>query len=82
MTTVQVFVLSRIKLLLVSLSEKHFFHSLHFLSPPRPGYSPQILHKNDRETQVLLRFYQRARNSLFFIQFVQFLARYRGIDKG
>lgn len=75
-TTLQVIVLSRIEWLLVSVREAFFFF---FNSPSLPfpsgtGYSPQIPHKNDKETLVLLGFYQRARNSLFFIHIGQFLA--------
>ena len=61
-----------------------FFFSIPFTSslPQDLDFHLRILHKTDRETLLLLRFYQRPTNGLFFIQIGQFLARYRDRDEG
>ena len=61
-----------------------FFFSIPFTSslPQDLDFHLRILHKTDRETLLLLRFYQRPTNGVFFIQIGQFLARYRDRDEG
>ena len=80
----QVFLLSRIKWFLDPLLQRLFFFFIPFTSslPQDLDFHLRILHKTDRETVLLLRFYQRPINGLFFIQIGQFLARYRDRDKG
>ena len=81
----QVFVLSRIKWFLDPLLQRLFFFFFFLFNSSLPqdlDFHLRILHKTDRETLLLLRFYQRPINGLFFIQIGQFLARYRDRDKG
>lgn len=78
----QVFVLSWIKWFLDSLLQSIFFIPFTSSLPQDLDFHLRILHKNDREMLLLLRFYQRPTNGLFFIQIGQFLARYWDRDKG
>ena len=85
MPILQVFVLSRIKWFLDPMLQRlFFFFSIPFTSslPQDLDFHLRILHKTDRETLLLLRFYQRPTNGVFFIQIGQFLARYRDRDEG